>query len=129
VKIWLILAGFFGGLAVALGAFAAHGLKESWASQPERLAIFETAARYQMYHALALLAVAILVGRARTNRLLATAGAAFTVGILIFSGSLYALAFTQIKWLGAITPLGGLAFLIGWTSLVIAGAMHQENTP
>src|SRR3954470_12020770 len=97
-------------VAVAAGAFGAHGLRERL--EPRALEIFETAARYQMYHALAI----VLCGA------LATAGAAkagwiFQAGIVIFSGSLYALALTGVKGLGAITPIGGLAFLIGWALL------------
>ena len=102
------------GLAVAAGAFGAHGLRAHVA--PEMLAVFETGARYQMYHALALIAVAWVAGRdaARSVRV---AGVAFVVGTLLFSGSLYLLALTGIRWLGAITPLGGVAFLVGWGSL------------
>ncbi|HPA90660.1 MAG TPA: DUF423 domain-containing protein [Quisquiliibacterium sp.] len=102
------------GLAVAAGAFGAHGLRAHVA--PEMLAVFETGARYQMYHALALIAVAWVAGRdaARSVRV---AGVAFVVGTLLFSGSLYLLALTGIRWLGAITPLGGVAFLVGWGCL------------
>jgi uncharacterized membrane protein YgdD (TMEM256/DUF423 family) len=83
--------------------------------------IFETGARYQMYHALALLMVALLLSRAEAAQsTLAAAGVAFIVGVVIFSGSLYTLSFTNIKWLGAITPLGGLAFIIGWSCLAVA---------
>ncbi len=102
------------GLSVAAGAFGAHGLRAHVA--PEMLAVFETGARYQMYHALALIAVAWVAGRdaARSVRV---AGVAFVVGTLLFSGSLYLLALTGIRWLGAITPLGGVAFLVGWGCL------------
>ncbi len=85
------------------------------------LEIFETAARYQMYHALALLIVALLINQAQfIQPSLLVAGWAFIIGILIFSGSLYALSLTDIKVLGAITPLGGVAFIIGWVALAIA---------
>jgi uncharacterized membrane protein YgdD (TMEM256/DUF423 family) len=101
-------------LAVALGAFGAHGLRGRIA--PEMLEVFETGVRYHMYHALALLAVAWACGRwpaaAPT-----TAGWLFVIGIAVFSGSLYLLALTGLRWLGAITPLGGLAFLLGWAAL------------
>lgn len=101
------------GLAVAAGAFAAHGLKERLAARS--LEIFETAARYHMYHALAMILAALVVAKGAQ-----TAGWLFQAGIVVFSGSLYALALTDIKVLGAITPLGGLAFLVGWGWLAIA---------
>lgn len=101
----------FGLLAVAAGAFGAHSLKTLL--DPDRLAIFETAARYQMYHALALVCCG-LAERQLGGRACRAAAWAFLAGILLFSGSLYALAFSGQRWLGALTPLGGLAFLIGW---------------
>jgi uncharacterized membrane protein YgdD (TMEM256/DUF423 family) len=98
------------GLAVAAGAFAAHGLRERL--EPRSLEIFETAAHYHMYHALAMiLAALVATSGART------AGWIFQAGIAVFSGSLYALALTDVKILGAITPIGGLAFLVGWAWL------------
>ena len=100
--------------AVAAGAFGAHALKGRLA--PERLDIFETAARYQAYHALALLLVSLLAGRAGGTALL-VAGGAFTAGTLLFSGSLYALALTGARWLGALTPLGGVLLLAGWGAI------------
>ena len=103
------------GSAVALGAFGAHGLRAM--VTPEMLAVFETGVRYQMYHALGLLAVAWAITRwpeANLN----SAGWAFIVGIVVFSGSLYLLTLTEARWLGAITPIGGLAFLAGWAILV-----------
>ena len=110
-----ILGASFGFLGVALGAFAAHGLKARL--EPDLLAAFETGVRYQVYHAFALLAAAW--GQARwQNRWFGFAGSAFTAGIVIFSGSLYLLALTGERWLGAVTPLGGLAFLTGWLCLV-----------
>ena len=85
------------------------------------LAIFETGARYQMYHALALLLVALLLSYAQESQtFFAVAGWAFIAGTIIFSGSLYALSLTDIKWLGAITPLGGVAFIVGWGCLAVA---------
>ena len=103
-------------LAVAAGAFGAHALKGHLS--PEELAIFETGARYQMYHALALLAVAWAATRWPGSAVRA-AGWLFVVGTLFFSGSLYALALSGVRWLGAITPLGGLAFLAGWGCLAV----------
>jgi len=104
-------------LAVALGAFAAHGLKQRL--EPELLTVFETGARYQMYHALALMAAgwAVTVGHAGLAR---WAGRCFLAGTVVFSGSLYALALSGQRWLGAITPLGGLLFLAGWALLAVA---------
>ena len=101
-------------LAVALGAFAAHGLKARLS--PEMLAIFETGVRYQMYHALGLFAVAWAAARWPQSNA-ALAGWSLIFGIVIFSGSLYLLSFTGMRWLGAITPVGGVAFLIGWLLL------------
>jgi uncharacterized membrane protein YgdD (TMEM256/DUF423 family) len=104
-------------LAVALGAFGAHGLKSRLS--PDLLAVFEVGVRYQMYHALALLVLGLSEGRlpAGTLRL---GGFLFTAGILVFSGSLYALSLSGVRWLGAITPIGGLLFLSGWVLLIIA---------
>ncbi|MFN8636278.1 MAG: DUF423 domain-containing protein [Chloroflexota bacterium] len=101
-------------LAVAAGAFGAHALKD--VVPPDRLAVWETAARYQMYHALALLVVAYLVAQKSAGPA-ELAGWLFVAGTLLFSGSLYALTLTGITWLGAITPLGGVAFLAGWAVL------------
>jgi uncharacterized membrane protein YgdD (TMEM256/DUF423 family) len=106
----LVALGALNGLiSVAAGAFGAHGLKER--IDARSLEIFETAARYQMYHAFAMILCGMLATRATA------AGWAFQIGILIFSGSLYVLALTGIKGLGAITPIGGLAFLVGWALL------------
>lgn len=104
-------------VGVALGAFGAHGLRATLS--PEDLATFEIGVRYQMYHALALLAVGWSVARWPES----TAGLAgwlFVVGIVVFSGSLYTLVLTGQRWLGAVTPLGGVAFLAGWACLAWA---------
>jgi uncharacterized membrane protein YgdD (TMEM256/DUF423 family) len=110
------LGALFGGLGVALGAFGAHALRSRL--EPRDLEIFETGVRYQMYHALALLAAAWLLDRGITQ----ASGAAwgFTVGTLIFSGSLYVMVFTGQRWLGAVTPIGGVAFIVGWVMLMLA---------
>lgn len=108
------LSAFF---SVAAGAFGAHALRERLT--PEYLAIFETGARYQMYHGLALLAVAWAAAR-WPGTLPQWAGWLFVAGTVLFSGSLYALALTGVRWLGAITPLGGVAFLAGWFCLVLS---------
>ncbi|MDB6143260.1 MAG: rane protein [Pseudomonas sp.] len=114
---FLLLAAFFGFTGVALGAFAAHGLKERLSA--EYLAIFHTGVLYQLIHTLALLAVALLAVQI-PGRLMTCAGIAFVVGILLFSGSLYLLTLTGVTKLGIITPFGGLAFLIGWLMLGLA---------
>jgi uncharacterized membrane protein YgdD (TMEM256/DUF423 family) len=105
-------------VAVAAGAFGAHGLRG--ALPVDLLDVFETAARYQMYHALALLAVSWLAS-SHSGRLATSAGWLFVAGTILFSGSLYMLSLTGVRWLGAITPLGGLAFLGGWLALAWAG--------
>lgn len=116
-RTFMFVGALMGLVGVGLGAFGAHGLKGRLS--PEMLAVFETAVRYQMYHALALLATAVLMSRSE-GRAVLVAGWSFTAGILIFSGSLYALALTGVTMLGAITPIGGLAFLVGWAALMIA---------
>jgi uncharacterized membrane protein YgdD (TMEM256/DUF423 family) len=105
--------------AVALGAFAAHALKLRLS--PDMLNVFETAVRYHMYHALALLAVAWATSRWPDSSA-PLAGWSFIFGVIVFSGSLYILSLTGIRWLGAITPIGGVAFLIGWAILIWAAA-------
>jgi uncharacterized membrane protein YgdD (TMEM256/DUF423 family) len=118
-RVFLTIAAILAGLSVAAGAFASHALQERLTERS--LEIFETAARYQMYHALALFLVAVLLGRVESaSSTLVIAGYALIAGMAIFSGSLYALSLTGIKWLGAITPLGGVAFLVGWGCVAIA---------
>jgi uncharacterized membrane protein YgdD (TMEM256/DUF423 family) len=116
-RIFVILGSLSGLIAVATGAFGAHSLRDRLSA--DLLATFETGVRYQMYHALALLFVAWAATR-WTNSLTTVAGWLFVVGTLIFSGSLYALSLSGARWLGAITPLGGVAFLGGWICLALA---------
>ena len=118
-RVFFSLGAVLAGLAVAAGAFAAHGLRARIA--PEMLVVFETGARYQMYHSVALLAVAFASAR-WPDGLMALAGWMFVAGIIVFSGSLYLLAVTGVRWLGAITPLGGVAFLVGWALLAWSAA-------
>jgi uncharacterized membrane protein YgdD (TMEM256/DUF423 family) len=110
------LAGFTG---VTLGAFGAHALRSRLS--PEMLVVFETGVRYQMYHALAIIATGLIAARL-SGWLIGAAGWLFTAGIVLFSGSLYLLAFTGVTVLGAITPIGGVAFLLGWACLALAAA-------
>ncbi len=115
-RLFFLLGAVFSGLAVAAGAFGAHGL--SGLLSPAALDTYDTAVRYQIYHGLGLMAVAWGVGQwASHRRALAIGGWSFVIGILLFSFSLYALALTGIRWLGAITPFGGVAFLLGWAIL------------
>jgi len=114
----LLWSAVLAGLGVALGAFGAHALRQRL--DGARLAIFETGVRYQMYHALALFGVAAAVVRLPGSALPVIAGWCFVVGTLLFSGSLYLLAITNRRALGAITPIGGLVFLMGWLSLIVA---------
>jgi uncharacterized membrane protein YgdD (TMEM256/DUF423 family) len=109
--------------AVAAGAFGAHALRVQLSA--EMLAVFETAARYQMYHALALVGVTLVSAHA-PGRLTAAAGWLFMWGTVFFSGSLYLLALTEITWLGAVTPLGGFFFLAGWLTLVGVALRPKE---
>ncbi len=113
-RIFLLLGGVSGFLAVGAGAFGAHALRQRLT--PESLSIFETGARYQMYHALALLAAA-WASTQGTGAAALLAGWCFVAGTVLFSGSLYLLAFTDARIVGAVTPLGGLAFLAGWLAL------------
>lgn len=113
-RIFLMTGAVLGALGVAAGAFGAHGLKSRVA--PDLLAVFETAARYHMIHALALLAVGLVLAR-MPHQCVTAAGWLFILGIVVFSGSLYLLVLTGMRWLGAITPLGGVALISGWLTL------------
>lgn len=118
-KGYIQTAAFLGALAVMLGAFAAHGLKQVFSV--DNLQVFETAVRYQFYHVFALLAVGVLF-KNFSGKLLRWAGYLFITGILLFCGSLYLLCYIKYKelgleWIGAITPVGGAAFIAGWTLL------------
>jgi uncharacterized membrane protein YgdD (TMEM256/DUF423 family) len=116
-KTFMFVGALMGGVGVAIGAFGAHGLRGRLS--PEMLAVFETGVRYHMYHALAILGTAAILPRI-DGRAVLIAGWSFTTGIVLFSGSLYALALSGVTTLGAITPLGGVAFLVGWISLAVA---------
>ena len=117
-RLFLAMAALLGGTAVAGGAFASHALRDQLTEGVLR--VFETGIRYQMYHALALLGVALIMQRLEVHSgWLTTAGWAFTVGTLIFSGSLYVLSLSQVRILGAVTPLGGVALMAGWACLLV----------
>ena len=140
---WICLGAVLAGLAVAAGAFAAHGLDrrfvEQYAGQTREvagvtvsaaqkyLADFKTAAEYQMYHALALIAVGLLA-RTKPSRALTVAGWSFVGGIVLFSGCLSVLTLTGQRWLGAIVPLGGVLFLIGWAALAADVRPFSKNS-
>lgn len=117
VRLWLLLSAFAGFTGVALGAFAAHGLKSKLSA--EYLAVFQTGTHYQLIHALALFGVGLLALHA-PGRLVNLAGGLFVMGILLFSGSLYLLTLSGVTKLGIVTPFGGLAFLGGWLCLGLA---------
>ena len=120
-RVFITLAALSGCLAVGLGAFGAHALRDRLSA--DALQVFQTGVSYQMYHALALLAVGILLARLSSTTdgsvWLSAAGWLFVAGSVLFSGSLYLLALTGTTWLGAITPLGGVAFLAGWLALAL----------
>ncbi|MCG6230564.1 DUF423 domain-containing protein [Vibrio furnissii] len=126
-KSLLTLGGLFSGVAVALGAFAAHGLKATLS--PYLLGVFQTGVQYQFIHATALIACGILLqlsGTEKARNYFSRAAICFIIGIFCFSGSLYALALTGVKWFGPITPMGGLLFMIGWGLFTFAAMNIKE---
>jgi uncharacterized membrane protein YgdD (TMEM256/DUF423 family) len=125
---WVRVGAILGFLAVGIGAFGAHGL-ETRLARLETTATYKTAEQYQMYHALAILALGVWVGPARPTRAGAVAGWAFLAGVILFSGSLYVLALTGIKLFGAITPFGGLAMMVGWVALAVAASAGSDLRP
>ena len=118
-RLLVILAAVAGFTGVALGAFGAHALKNRLTE--DLLAVWQTAVQYHLVHALALLACGVLARQGLQSSALQWAAVGFVTGIILFSGSLYLLALSGQKWLGMITPLGGLAFLVGWLALVWLG--------
>lgn len=117
-RTFLMAAALSGFIAVALGAFGAHGLKQRLSA--DLLAVYQTGVQYHFYHTFALLAVGLLMLHMPANGALRWSGILFIVGMVIFSGSLYVLSLTGVRWLGAITPLGGVAFLVAWLLLARA---------
>ena len=122
----IAIAAVFGLLAVAAGAAGTHALRDTL--DAGALGTFETAARFQMYHALALLAAGILAMR-RQTRALTVSAALFTVGTLLFSGSLYILALSGIGIFGAVAPVGGICLMAGWASLALAAFLSRQRAP
>jgi len=122
---FLCIGGLSGFIAVLAGAFGAHALKSHLT--PEMLDVWQTGAHYHLVHSVVLIVVAVLLDR-KSLKSLRVAGWLFTFGIIVFAGSLYALAISGVKILGAITPLGGLALLSGWIALLVAG-LKNENQP
>ncbi|MEB3290905.1 MAG: DUF423 domain-containing protein [Leptolyngbya sp.] len=126
-RLFFALAALLGGTAVAAGAFATHALRSDLS--PRLLEVFETGVRYQMYHAFALLAVALALHTALGQALWLTVGGwALVVGTVIFSGSLYTLSLSGVGILGAVAPLGGLALMVGWGCLVVAACLGATST-
>jgi len=121
---WIVIAAVLGLIGVAAGAFGAHALKAR--ISPDKLASFEVGVRYQMVHALALLAVAWVMS-IQPSRAAAAAGVCMTVGVALFSGSLYGLSLTEQRWLGPVTPIGGTLMIVGWLMLAIAGTKTRRK--
>jgi uncharacterized membrane protein YgdD (TMEM256/DUF423 family) len=119
-RTFLLIGAVAAVIGVGFGAFGAHGLRGKLS--PEMLAVFETGVRYQMYHAFAILITGLTLARF-DGALIRAAGWCFTAGIVLFSGSLYGVALTDVRILGTITPLGGLAFLVGWGCLVLSAIL------
>lgn len=116
---WIAIAGIAGATGVAMGAFGAHGLKASLS--PEMMAVYQTAVQYHIWHGLGIGLAAAFMERRVEARLLNWAAGLMLAGIVVFSGSLYALAMSGVRWLGVITPLGGVAFLAAWSCLAAHG--------
>jgi uncharacterized membrane protein YgdD (TMEM256/DUF423 family) len=119
IKIAFLFAAFAGALGVLLGAFGAHGLRES--IEPRLMETFQTAVQYQLIHALALLLVSLTMGWLGQSLSFEISAYAFMAGIILFSGSLYGLVLTEMRWLGPVTPLGGLCLIAGWLAILVGG--------
>ncbi len=122
LKFFIIVGALNAFLAVALGAFGAHGLEGKL--EPKYLEVWKTGVQYEMFHAIGLIAIGILSGKYPASSLLSWSGWIMLIGIILFSGSLYVLSTSGIKVLGAITPLGGVAFLVSWVLLIIFAVKH-----
>jgi uncharacterized membrane protein YgdD (TMEM256/DUF423 family) len=119
IKIAFLFAAFAGALGVLLGAFGAHGLRES--IEPRLMETFQTAVQYQLIHSLALLLVSLTMGWLGQSLSFEISAYAFMAGIILFSGSLYGLVLTEMRWLGPVTPLGGLCLIAGWLAILVGG--------
>lgn len=134
MRLPLLLGASLAALAVVAGAFGSHGLRGMVGARS--LEVFQTATTYQMYHAIALVLVSVLSATQISRRLLAVSAGFFSVGILLFSGSLYALVLTDMRWMGPITPVGGVCFMVAWVILAVAalkpaaseGSVAQSRT-
>ena len=122
-RVFMVILGIAGAMSVGLGAFGAHSLEARLSA--DMLATFETAVRYQFYHTLGLVAVVIAIGRWPASKLPVASGWLFVLGMALFSGSLYLLVATGKSWLGAVTPLGGVAFIVGW--LLLAAVAWRDR--
>ncbi len=125
-KTFIIAGSIIGLLAVVLGAFGAHSFEASLQASG-RLATYETAARYQMYAALALVLVGILADKFQASKWINYAGWCFVIGSIVFSGSLYLICLTGIKTWGAVAPIGGLLLMLGWLNICLAAINHKSN--
>ncbi|AZT85930.1 DUF423 domain-containing protein [Marinobacter sp. NP-4(2019)] len=121
----LVIGALLALFAVMAGAFGAHGLRAMVSARG--LEVFQTAVTYQVYHSIALILVAILTGMGLHRRLLAAASGFFLAGVVLFSGSLYILVLTDIRWVGPVTPIGGVCFMVGWALVLIAGLRRQRD--
>ena len=119
LKIAFIFAAFAGVIGVLLGAFGAHALRGS--IEPRLMETFQTAVQYQLIHALALLLVSLTMGWLGQSLSFEISAYAFMTGIILFSGSLYGLVLTEMRWLGPVTPIGGLCLIVGWLALLVGG--------
>jgi uncharacterized membrane protein YgdD (TMEM256/DUF423 family) len=125
-SVFLFLGAISALVGVAMGAFGAHGLKSILS--PELLAVYQTGVTYQMWHALGLIGIALIRQQVPESRLLSWAGWLMFIGILLFSGSLYSLALLDLKWLGMITPLGGVGFITAWLLIAIFAAKKPHHS-
>lgn len=122
-KIFILLGSLLAALGVIMGAFGAHGLKPHL--DAEMMTVYKTAVEYHLYHAFGLILIGLAASGLASNGVVLWAGVSLMIGLLLFSGSLYLLSITGIRWLGAITPFGGIAFILGW--LLLAWAVWRQN--
>lgn len=121
-KFFMLSGSLLAALAVIMGAFGAHGLKPHLGA--EMMSVYKTAVEYHVYHAFGLILIGLIANNLASNNLALWAGACMMIGVLLFSGSLYLLSITGVRWLGAITPFGGISFILGW--LLLAWAIWRQ---